>query len=134
MNEREANRMQCLTRESWRRGARTAPTVGDIADQRMVDRRKVNTDLMRASRFERARDECRNAESFQRRNVRARGLSTRHDGHRGACVRMTTDRRIDDHGARDIAMHERDVLAFHRPRLQLAHEIGLRNRRLRDDQ
>jgi hypothetical protein len=114
MSEREANRMQRLTREGWQRSVRATPSVGGIADQRMVDRRKVDPDLMRAARFEPARNQRCHAESFQRRNVRACRFSTRHDGHRRARTRMAADRRIDDRGASDIAVHQRDILALHR--------------------
>jgi hypothetical protein len=47
---------------------------------------------------------------------------------------MAADRRIDRCRARDVAVHEGDVFAFDRARLQLPHEIGLRNRGLSDHQ
>ena len=46
---------------------------------------------------------------------------------------MAADRRVDRHRLRDVAAHHREVLARDAARGELAHEIGLRLRRARDD-
>ena len=47
---------------------------------------------------------------------------------------MAPDRRVDLAAGGDAPVHERQVLALHRARGELAHESGLRLRRLGDDQ
>src|SRR5207253_7523123 len=123
MNERQANRVQRLAIERrYRRCAAPRPIRG-VTDQRMTDRRKMNTNLVRASGFKRALHERRASESLERYDVCARGLAACDDSHRRANARMAAYRRIDRCRACDIAVNCGHILAIHRARLQLAHEI-----------
>jgi len=126
--------MQRLTVECRHHGSAATAAIRRIAKQRMLDCRKMNADLMRASRFQRALHERCGAEALERRDVGTRRFAARHDRHRRANARMTADRGVDRCRARDVALRERDVFAFHCSRLQLPHEIGLRNRGFCDDQ
>jgi len=134
MNESEANRVQRLTVECRHHGSTATAAIRRIANQRMLDCRKMNANLMRASRFQRALHERCGAEALERRDVGTRRFAARHDRHRRADARMTADRCVDRCRARDVALRERDVFAFHCARLQLPHEIGLRNRGFCDNQ
>ena len=134
MNESQPNRVQRLAVERRQCDRPTTPAIRRIADQWMTDRRKMNADLMRASRFQRALHERCRAKALERFDVRTRRFAARHDCHRRTDARMAADRRIDRRCARDVAMHEGDVFAFDRARLQLPHEIGLRNGCFRDHQ
>jgi hypothetical protein len=125
--------MQRLAMKRRHRCARAPASVSRVADQRMTDRRQMDADLVRASGFERALDERRSTEALERRHVRSRRFAARHDGHRRSSKRMTADRRVDDRGAGDVAVHYRGVFALHCTRLQLPHEIGLRDCGFRHD-
>ena len=130
MHQRQLRRVQRLPRER----DRPAPSVRRIADQRMADRRQVHADLVRASGLQPAAQQRRVAEALDHLVVGARGLARGHDRHRGAARRMATDRRVDGAAAGDVAARERQVLAAHAARLQLADEAGLRRERPGHDQ
>ena len=130
VDEPEARGVQRLPRE--RDGA--ALSVRGIADERMAERGEMHADLMRAARLEPAREQRRDAEALDDFVVRARRLAGRDDRHRRAPRRMAADRRIDGAAARDVARGERQVLALHGARRELAHERRLRGDRLRDDE
>ncbi len=134
----EAPRVQCLARERERgRGQRqarlAASAVRGVAEQRMPERGQVHADLVRAPGFEAALHERGGAEALDDVDVRARGLAGRDDGHLGALRRMAPDRRVDRRRAREVAEHDRDVLALDAARRQLPDEIDLRGPGLRDD-
>ena len=126
-------RGKCARRRQQRRSGCAAAAIRRVAQQRMADRRQVHADLVRAAGLQPAADERRGAEALDDLDVRARRLAGRDDGHRRALRRMAADRRIDRRRAREVAVHDRQVLALDRARLQLADEIGLRFGRLGDD-
>src|SRR5437899_10662127 len=69
MNESEANRVQRLTVECRHHGSTETAAIRRIANQRMLDCRKMNANLMRASRLPRAFHECCSAEALERTGV-----------------------------------------------------------------
>ena|SRR5881392_3162948 len=95
MNEGQANRVQRLPAERRQRGRAAAAAIRRIADQWMIDRRKMNADLMRSSGFERALHERCGAITLEWFDMRARRSAARDDCHRRPEARMATDRRID---------------------------------------
>jgi hypothetical protein len=99
----------------------------------MPERGKVHANLMCATRLETAPQQCRDTESLDDLEVRARGLPGGDDRHRRAVARMAADRRVDDAARGDVAARERGVLARHAARLHLANQRRLRGQRLRDD-
>ena len=66
--------------------------------------------------------------------MRARALPGGHDRHRRAAGRMPADRRIDGAAPREVARRQREIFAGHRPRLQRAHQRGVRGQGFRDDE
>ena len=138
---RSRGRVTGCTSASRARAAPAAETrigpsaaVRGIADERMAERGEMHADLVRAAGLEPAAQQRRVAEALEDVDVRARRLARGDDRHRRALGRMAADRRVDRVAAREVARGEREVLARHRARLQLAHEVGVRRQRLRDDQ
>ena len=115
-------------------GSLATASIGRVADQRMTGSREVHADLVRAPGLEPAPHDRRDRHALEDVDVRARRLAARHHRHRRALRRMTADRRIDRHVARHVAVDDGEVLARDRARGELAHEIRLRLRGLRDDQ
>ena len=120
-----------MQRLAMERNSMTASVRG-IADERMLERREVHPDLMRASRLEPARKQRARGEAFAHLVVRDRGLAGRDDGHRRALDRMAADRRVDAAAPSQHAVRKCKVFAPYRSSLQLPHEIGLRDRGLGD--
>src|SRR5437899_6608117 len=92
MNESEANRVQRLTVECRHHGSTATAAIRRIANQRMLDCRKMNANLMRASRFQRALHERCGAEALERRDVGTRRFAARHARHLRANARTTATR------------------------------------------
>src|SRR5258706_6905623 len=109
MDQTEAPRMQCLAME---RDPMTLSVCG-IADEWMLERCEVHSDLMRAPRFEPARKQRARREAFAHHVMRDRGLAGRDDGHRRALDRMATDRRVDAAAPSQHAVRECQVFAPH---------------------
>ena len=123
------NRVACRAcRERRGNPGAPPPSVRRVANQRMIDGGKVHADLVRASGFERAAHQRRDAEALDHADVRAGRLSRSDDRHRRALCGMASDGRVDRGGALHVAAHDREVVALHRARLQLPHERGLRLR------
>src|SRR5207247_1819625 len=113
MDETEAPRVQRLTMERY---PMTASVCG-IADERMLERREVHSDLMRAARLEPAGKQRARSEAFAHLIMRNRGLARRDDGHRCALDRMAADRRIDAPAPSQHAVRKCEVFAPYRSRL-----------------
>src|SRR6266540_5993394 len=124
MDEAEAPRMQRLAVERYP----MTRSVRGVADERMLDRCEMHSDLMRAARLERASKQCAGREAFAHHVMRDCGLAGRDDRHRRALDWMATDRRVDAAAPGQHAVRKRQVFAPYRPRLQLPHQIGLRDR------
>ncbi len=94
----------------------------------------MHANLVGAPGFEPALDERAFREAFDGKVMRARRLAALPDDrHLRALHGMATERGIHRAAGRDLAMHQREVVALHRARLQLAHQVGLRGERLRHD-
>ena len=100
----------------------------------MADAGQVHADLVRASSLQCTFEQGGMGETLQHMVVRARRPAAADNGHLRALHRMASDRRIDDTIACNAAMRQRQVVALHRARLQLAHEVGLRFEGLGDDE
>ena len=134
MNQAKTPRMQCL---SWELGTDRHPagavTVDLITDQRMPERRHVHANLVRTPGFQRTFDQRAIDEAFDDPKVRPRRLAALNNRHLRSLRRMPTDRLVDGSARFQHAAHQRLVVALDRPRLKLAHQIGLRLKRFGDD-
>jgi len=107
-------------------------SVGGVADERMLERCEVHPDLVRAARLEPTRKQRAGREAFAHLVMRHRGLARRDDRHRRALDWMATDRRVDAAAPHQHAVRKSQVFAPYCSRLQLPHQIGLRERSLGD--
>ena len=100
----------------------------------MTDGVEVHTDLMGPTGFQTTAQQRRSRKPPHHLVMRNGGLAARDHRHAGPMRRMTSDRRIDLAVPGDVAVHQREVRARDGPRLELAHEIGLRGGRFCDYQ
>ena len=100
----------------------------------MTDVLHVHADLMRATGFEPATQQAQTGMPLHHVVMRDGRFAQRVHHALGAVVRVAPDRRVDAAGAIDFTVHQRDVFALHSARLQLAHQIGLRDQRFGNHQ
>src|SRR5215471_21592137 len=130
MIEAEAAGMQCLSMKS----DPVSPSVDRVAHQRMLERREVDAYLVSTARLEPAAEKRTFCETRAHFVMRDGSLACRYHCHRGALDRVSSNRRIDVSAASEHAVNERDVLAPHRSRLKLSHELALSGLGLSDHQ
>src|SRR5947207_11774822 len=88
-----------------------SPPVRGIAHQRMMERREMNADLMRATRFQPALEQRAGREALSNFIVRHGALAGRHNRHRRPLDGMACDRRVDASAVSEPAMNQRKIFA-----------------------